>query len=87
MCPCVKSISSIIIPFELASVISFGISFSIFASWFPGIIIVLINLLIFSKKTGIVFHSVFVIDLIPDFISPSRISESGFVLFIICSIS
>ena len=58
-----------------------------FASWFPGIRIVSINLVIVSKKTGTVSHSTFDIDLIPDFISPSRINESGFVFFTIFSIS
>jgi len=46
-----------------------------------------INLVILSKKLGTVSHSVFVIDLIPDFISPSRTNESGFVFFMIFSIS
>jgi len=46
-----------------------------------------INLVILSKKIGTVSHSVFVIDLIPDFISPSRTNESGFVFFMIFSIS
>ena len=46
-----------------------------------------INFVIFSKKAGTVSHSVFVIEFIPDFTSPSRIRESGFVLSIISSIS
>jgi len=46
-----------------------------------------IRFFIISKKVGIVFHSVFVMDFIPDFISPSRINDSGFVLSKIFSIS
>ena len=53
-----------------------------FPSWFPGISTVSISFAM-SKNNGTACHSIFDIELIPDFMSPKRISESGFSDFII----